>query len=89
MVMQDVRRQLFSESVEREVTLGLDLPHRDAADVPGLLERLDLAGERDRHPLSLSGGQAQRLVVAATIAQDKEVVVFDEPTSGVDRRSRR
>lgn len=86
MVMQDVRRQLFSESVEREVTLGLDLPHRDAADVPGLLERLDLAGERDRHPLSLSGGQAQRLVVAATIAQDKEVVVFDEPTSGVDRR---
>ena len=86
MVMQDVRRQLFSESVEREVTLGLDLPHRDAADVSGLLKRLDLAGEHDRHPLSLSGGQAQRLVVAATIAQDKEVVIFDEPTSGVDRR---
>lgn len=86
MVMQDVRRQLFSESVEREITLGLDTPHRDAADTSGLLERLDLADERDRHPLSLSGGQAQRLVVAATIAQDKEIVIFDEPTSGVDRR---
>ncbi|MDG0895507.1 ATP-binding cassette domain-containing protein, partial [Bacillus paranthracis] len=86
MVMQDVRRQLFSESVEREVTLGLDPRQRDAANVPALLERLDLIGQRDRHPLSLSGGQAQRLVVAATIAQDKEVVIFDEPTSGVDFR---
>lgn len=86
MVMQDVRRQLFSESVEREVTLGLDPRQRDAANVPALLERLDLVGQRDRHPLSLSGGQAQRLVVAATIAQDKEVVIFDEPTSGVDFR---
>ena len=86
MVMQDVRRQLFSESVEREITLGFDTPHRDAADTSGLLERLDLADERDRHPLSLSGRQAQRLVVAATIAQDKEIVIFDEPTSGVDRR---
>ncbi|WCC79736.1 energy-coupling factor ABC transporter ATP-binding protein [Cutibacterium equinum] len=86
MVMQDVRRQLFSESVEREVTVGLDPRRRDAANVPELLERLDLAGQRDRHPLSLSGGQAQRLVIAATIAQDKEVVIFDEPTSGVDFR---
>ncbi|BCY26229.1 ABC transporter ATP-binding protein (putative cobalt transport system) [Cutibacterium modestum 30N] len=75
----------FSESVECEVTLGLGAPQRAAADVSGLLGRLDLADERDRHPLSLSGGQAQRLVVAATIAQDKDVVIFDEPTSGVDR----
>ena len=86
MVMQDVRRQLFSESVTHEVTLGLPAEDARRCDVADLLETLDLAAEGDRHPLSLSGGQAQRLVVAATVAANKDVVIFDEPTSGVDWR---
>lgn len=84
MVMQDVRRQLFSESVRREVTLGIGGERAGEVDVDRLLARLDLADQVDRHPLALSGGQAQRLVVAATVAASKDVVIFDEPTSGVD-----
>lgn len=81
MVMQDVRRQLFGASVAEEVRLGLCLSDDD---VRQLLARLDLADMANRHPLSLSGGQAQRLVVAALVAAGDDVVIFDEPTSGVD-----
>ena len=37
-----------------------------------------------RHPATLSGGQKQRLAVAACVAAGKRVLVFDEPTSGID-----
>ena len=38
------------------------------------------------NPMSLSGGQKQRLVIAAAQMVDKEVYVFDEPSSGLDYR---
>jgi energy-coupling factor transport system ATP-binding protein len=81
MVMQDVERQLFSATVRTEVSLGTDV-----ADPVPLLERFDLLNFADRHPLSLSGGQKQRLMIAAAVARDAAVYLFDEPTSGVDRR---
>lgn len=84
-VMQDVGRQLFGESVAGEVTLGLDRAAAEAVDVDGLLAELDLAGLQGRHPQSLSGGQRQRLVIASAMAQDKRVHILDEPTSGVGR----
>ena len=71
LVMQDVHRQLFAESVSQEASFPQ-------------LTRLDLADLADRHPLSLSGGQKQRLAVAACVAAGKRVLVFDEPTSGID-----
>lgn len=99
-VMQDVQRQLFTDSVGAEVDLaaasaretkrerGRDRAHRSSASpsAAASLESLDLAHLTDRHPLSLSGGQQQRLVVAAVNASDRRVVIFDEPSSGVDRR---
>lgn len=86
LVMQDVRRQLFSASVVEELTVGRNLRSLDEAATAEVLQSLDLAILRERHPLSLSGGQAQRLVVATTVVANKQVVIFDEPTSGVDLR---
>ncbi|MFI5505447.1 ABC transporter ATP-binding protein [Corynebacterium kutscheri] len=83
-VMQDVQRQLFSESVYREVTLGLSASDEATGLVDELLTQLELSEYQDRHPLSLSGGQAQRLVIAAAVAAHRRIVIFDEPTSGVD-----
>ncbi|MFT4109221.1 ATP-binding cassette domain-containing protein [Propionicimonas sp.] len=84
-VMQDVQRQLFTDSVQAEIALAADagLPPADVQDV---LAALDLAPFAERHPLSLSGGQQQRLVVATVGVCGRRVVVFDEPSSGVDRR---
>ncbi|GAA3660918.1 ABC transporter ATP-binding protein [Microbacterium marinilacus] len=84
-VMQDVQRQLFIESVQAEIDLaGTDAP--TAPDTAALLDTLDLAHLAERHPLSLSGGQQQRLVVAAVRVAGRRIVIFDEPSSGVDRR---
>jgi len=49
-----------------------------------VLRELALDGVADRHPATLSGGQKQRLAVAACVAAGKRVLVFDEPTSGID-----
>lgn len=80
-VMQDVQRQLFTESVDAELALAAT-----TIDDTDLLERLDLDDLGDRHPLSLSGGQQQRLVIATAQLTRSPIVVFDEPSSGVDRR---
>lgn len=70
-----------------EVELAqLDAPGESPADVDALLSELDLAHLTQRHPLSLSGGQQQRLVIAGARIGDRPVMIFDEPSSGVDRR---
>ncbi len=88
-VMQDVQRQLFTDSVAAEIDLAAVGSGRgsDASSAaPAVLEALDLDHLAERHPLALSGGQQQRLVVAAVRLAARRIVVFDEPSSGVDRR---
>lgn len=38
----------------------------------------------ERHPLSLSGGQMQRVAIASAIAEDNDIILLDELTSGLD-----
>lgn len=84
MVMQDVHRQLFADSSLAEVQTGSKASRE--ADAEDLLRQLDLLDLAERHPMSLSGGQKQRLVIASVMATKARIVVFDEPTSGVDYR---
>lgn len=84
-VMQDVQRQLFTDSVEAEIALAGGRGSR-SVDTHDVLAALDLDVLARRHPLSLSGGQQQRLVVATVRVAGRRIVVFDEPSSGVDRR---
>ncbi|HIR02342.1 MAG TPA: ABC transporter ATP-binding protein [Candidatus Aveggerthella stercoripullorum] len=83
-VMQDADYQLFAESVEEELKLGIE----EDADVDARVEEacsaFDLMEIANRHPASLSGGQKQRVVIAAAIAKGAKLVFFDEPTSGLD-----
>ena len=82
MVMQDVNHQLFCESVEEELRLGME--ERDEGALERVMEALALTPFRERHPLSLSGGQKQRVAIASALLAGKELLVFDEPTSGLD-----
>jgi len=57
---------------------------RRAARVRELLDRFDLLGVADSRPDSLPLGQKQRLQLAVAVLHGPEVLILDEPTSGVD-----
>lgn len=84
MVMQDVNHQLFTESVLDEVLLSMNDENKEEARQ--ILQSLDLEHLQDLHPMSLSGGEKQRVAIASAIAANSEFVIFDEPTSGLDLR---
>jgi putative ABC transport system ATP-binding protein len=63
-------------------------PTLDDAGIAAALDEVGLASElAEREGRDLSGGEAQRMCLARSLATDPEVVLFDEPTSSLDEQS--
>jgi ABC-type sulfate/molybdate transport systems ATPase subunit len=89
MVMQTA--YLFPGTVAANVAFG---PRQRGENLAGeqieaLLDRVGLPGYGDRDVGHLSGGEAQRVSIARTLANAPEVVLLDEPTSALDEESAR
>jgi len=57
--------------------------------VTGLLERFDLAGPAQKLAATYSGGMRRKLDLAMTLVGKPKIIFLDEPTTGLDPRSRR
>ncbi len=85
-IMQHPESQVLGTRVADDVVWGL--PAGARADVAGLLDEVGLAGMAERDTGGLSGGELQRLAVAAALAREPSLLVADEVTSMVDQRGR-
>ena len=61
---------------------------QERARIADILDRLGLDGLHDRHITELSGGQQQRVFLARALARRPQLLVLDEPASGVDVATR-
>jgi ABC-type Mn2+/Zn2+ transport system ATPase subunit len=68
---------------------GLPWPTRaERQDVTRVLERLGIGHLAHRHIRALSGGQQQRMFIARALLREPDLLLMDEPTTGVDFTSR-
>lgn len=87
-VFQEPESQLFCMSVEEEVAFGpenLGVPREEIAErVEWALRLVGLSGMNDRSPHNLSGGEKQRVAIAAALSMRPELLVLDEPAYALD-----
>jgi cobalt transport protein ATP-binding subunit len=93
LVFQDPDDQLFSPTVFEDVAFGplhMGVPE---SEIHGRVERalanVGMTGFERRMPHRMSLGQRKRVALATVLSMDPSVLVFDEPSAGLDPRGRR
>jgi energy-coupling factor transporter ATP-binding protein EcfA2 len=87
---QNPDHQLFCSSVIEEVrfgplNLGFSEPETNV-HVKHALEAMNLTSVQDKPPSTLTLSQRRRVSIASVIAMDPQILIFDEPTTGLDMR---
>lgn len=90
-VFQDIESQLVTSFVEEEILFGLEnfgVPQNEIENrITSALDSLGITELRHRELSSLSGGQKQKVVIAAILAIEPDILILDEPTGELDPAS--
>jgi energy-coupling factor transport system ATP-binding protein len=85
---QNPDNQIFNTTVEKEVAFALPYlgypPNVVQQESLKSLKAMQLWSQRQTHPLSLPKGERARVVIAALLAMQPDIIIFDEPTTGQD-----
>lgn len=89
-IAQNSESQLFNKTVREELTYSLKFLGKSVLESK-IIEVLNLVGLDetyiDANPLLLSTGEMRKLSIAATLILDTNIIIFDEPTKGLDSKS--
>ena len=92
-VFQNPDHQIFARTVAEEVGFGLKMqgetPKTIEKRVAEALEVVGLQGYEQKVPFALTKGERQRVAVASVLAAQPQVIILDEPTTGLDYRHQR
>ena len=93
LVFQYPEYQLFEETVFADIAFGPKNMGLSGDELKNrVLETCKIIGVKDefleKSPFDLSGGEKRRVAIAGVMAMRPEVIVFDEPTAGLDPRGR-
>jgi ABC-type multidrug transport system ATPase subunit len=83
---------LFSTSARKNIAYGLEakgLPSREIRQkVQSIVEAMNLSSVTEKHARKLSGGEAQRAVLARAMVLETPIILLDEPTNSLDEASK-
>lgn len=91
-VFQNPDHQIFETSVEKEIGFGLVQQGMGAKEIKDKVDEvlgfMGLEDYRDNHPATLPKGIRQFIGVASIVALSPEILVVDEPTTGLDTKGK-